>query len=139
MNEQLIFPPLNLQMGPLDMDSVPSTFEEAVRASASALSQEAQLKATQLTKHEWTAQMHFGGGMQIRNTFSLWERDTPIDLDFWDRWEIWHGDDKSGMLLSAAYDWLRNTPYDPVEDVTRYRAHWQNAGQSPIPPPSRVA
>jgi hypothetical protein len=137
MDDQLIFPPHDLGVSPLDLDSVPATFEEAAKAIAAALSPEAREAALKLTKPEWTAQVHFGGGMQIRNAFSLWERDTLLDLDFWHRWEIWHGDDKSGMLMSAVYDWLHNKPFDPAGDARSFHMHWNRAGVRPVRPPSR--
>lgn len=147
---------------PLPMDRVPASFEEAVLFTVRALGPGAinaalELEAAaDLPAHEivvvgddkqfvapipltksrrWAVGLHMTLGTWLREYFSLWTRGTALDRDFWRRWKIWHGDDKSTLICLAAYDWINCRPYKPQTDVLRIHKHWGNQGQEAVPPP----
>lgn len=58
----------------IDLDSVPSTVESAVDAVISSLTDEEK----QYIHNQPSESIHFSAGMHIRNSWSLWEQDTPL-------------------------------------------------------------
>lgn len=82
------------------------------------------------TGHE--EEVHLDFGMHLRNKWSLWRQDTPVSLDFQQRFKLFgHGDDLSGMILSCLWAKVYGVPIDEEAVAERYRKHWIKSGMNP--------
>ena len=87
----------------IDPDSVPSSIEAAAR----------QLSASMSKDND----DHFGTSLTIRNQWSLWEADSPLQRDAAARYGIAHADDISGLSVAWAnlIGLLLRLWFDPLE------------------------
>lgn len=107
----------------LNQDRVPSSVLRAVFDIVTAL--EPDEVSTILTTNP--SDHHSSVGMHIRNSWSLWEEDTPLKRDFQKQYGLWgHADDISGLLLEAL--WARVNKEDEVKRMNtcadRFKRHW---------------
>lgn len=79
----------------------------------------------------FTARMHFGFGMALRNKFGLWKPHTQSKLVkwFWDNLHVTHADDMSAILLTAL--WHRahgeEMPEQRMKEMAeKFQEHWFN-------------
>ena len=98
----------------IDPDSVPSSIEAAARQLSVAMSRDND--------------DHFGTGLTIRNQWSLWEADSPLQRDAAARYGIAHADDISGLIVAWARAIAAGDPFSPLEHCKRYHEHWQRMG-----------
>jgi hypothetical protein len=112
-------------------NKIPASFDEAVKMLVASFDFEDRIA---IIKDKYNTPYHFSAGMAIRNEWSLWKKGTPLDLDFRNRFGIAHGDDKSGLLFTAAIaEILGDNVEDKVkETVQRYKDHWESAGCDPM-------
>lgn len=73
-------------------------------------------------------QMHFGLGMYLRNSWSLWDTTTHLNQWFRANLRIGHADDISGVIIEAVVHRIRNEPFDHKEYVKTFHAHWAKLG-----------
>ena len=98
-----------------------STFEEVVELTAS-------YEQANFSEEPF---YHHSGGMAMRNSFGLWDQNSPLHQDMLRRFGICHADDMSGMISKAADAILTNHPYDAEADAAYYRNFWLNQGIDP--------
>jgi len=114
----------------LNEDKVPTTINEAVEMLFNALSDSDR---EDVKKHPPEA-VHFTLGMYLRNGWSLWERDMPLNRDFRERFKLFgHGDDVSGMILKSVWAKVCGLNVEEIQkaEAEHYRQHWQRAGLDP--------
>lgn len=93
----------------------PETFEEAVAYVAS------RVKPDTVSDPFF----HHTGGMAVRNTLGLWDRESPLYKHMLQRFGLWHADDTGAIITSAADAIVNGRSYDPAPDVERFKEHWR--------------
>lgn len=106
----------------INPDTVPSTFPEAVDALFAALDPSDRAV---LAKPGVPAMVHMSVGRALRGLWSLWDRETPIALDFKSRFKLFgHGDDISAILIESIHARSMGLTFLPIMSARRCRAHW---------------
>tara|TARA_Y100000034_G_scaffold43496_3_gene53128 strand:- start:43056 stop:43415 length:360 start_codon:yes stop_codon:yes gene_type:complete len=108
----------------LNLDTVPSTLEGAVKMIVEALDEE---EIAFIHRNESCA-IHHGFGRSTRNNWSLWDRETPLVRHFLERFNIGHADDISGMLMDCTWKSVKGEPWELEKQVERYHTHWKACG-----------
>ncbi len=114
----------------LNEDFVPSTIDEAIDTIVKGL----QPDEIDYIKKNTSSSVHFTIGMGLRNDWSLWEQDTPIQRDFKRRFRLFgHGDDLSGIILEGVWAKVRGKDIEKTleETAERFRKHWIKTGLNP--------
>lgn len=101
-------------------DLVPATIREAVEVLEASLTAEDR----EFIKASSPGSVHFGGGMSMRNNWSLWERETPMKRDAVENYRIAHADDLSGLIFAWLWSRVRGEGFDPVAYCQRFHDHW---------------
>ena len=109
----------------IDKDFVPSTIEAAVDHIVESLSDEDR---EFITNDNSPAAIHHTIGRYIRNSWSLWEPDTPLKLDAVLKYGIAHADDISGLILDWVFAKVIRDNFDPRSACERFHEHWRNMG-----------
>lgn len=118
----------------LDPDMVPISFDEAVDEVVKGLTLKEVEDAISCDSQIWGIKVHGTFGEQIRNDFELWQRSTALNIDVWDRWQVWHADDISAIILYAVWCKLRKQNFEPTFLIKRFQEHWEKIGQEPVSP-----
>lgn len=84
----------------LNPDRIPRNLDEAVELVKESLS-ESDIK--QIKNGLSPIDVHFTFGMNLRNDWSLWDKDNPLVKGFWEVYGIEHADDISGIILDCAW------------------------------------
>lgn len=113
---------------PFDADKVPSNLDQAVEMMLAAIPEEDRERLKSVDPVEF----HHSSGRWFRNNWSLWDKETVLVQWFIRELKIGHADDISGTLMSAVWAKLRGEPFDAVEHVKKYHAHWAAYGVDPI-------
>ena len=106
------------------MDKVPLSASEALQMFLEALTDE-EKKALKEIEEDHIALFHHTWGQEIRNDWSMWEKDTPLVNSF-KVMGISHPDDMSGIILRSAHRKLNNKPIKLSEQVKKYQEYWMN-------------
>lgn len=119
----------NLRREPVT--SVPTTFEDAVQFVAARISPETVSSPF----------YHFSGGMSVRNTLDLWNKEGALHQHMLNRFGLCHADDTGSIISKAADALVNGTEYNVDEDVEYYKRYWRAKGLDPatmeqIGPPS---
>lgn len=106
----------------------PDTLEACVTYLVSQFSEEdlASIRSRPSTES------HFSLGMELRNTWNLWNTSSELNRWFQKTLGISHGDDLSGTILAAVWAKVRNEPFVAWEHVKQYKRHWLRMGVSPM-------
>lgn len=129
-------------MRELPQDYVPATLDEAVAAIVATFEEEDRqqlrdvVQSSGLSSEDWVAGQHFGMGMSIRNSFSLWH-DTPLTRWFREQLELFHADDFSSVLMSAVYCDLLGIARNTDALVSQFHEYWKNCGYDNLGNPLR--
>lgn len=110
----------------LDPDAVPRTFDEAVEALFRALGEEE--RRWFVSTPQSTSVEHHGVGRFLRNSWSLWERETVLVQWFRQNLRVGHADDISGLILDGLVAKVMGVPFDPENAAKRYHEHWKKYG-----------
>lgn len=102
-------------------DLVPDTIAGAVQHILDNLT-ESEREAIRRSPGSHT--VHHTIGQHFRNSWSLWEPDTPLKRDAVATYRIAHADDISGLMLEWVWARVRGEDFDPREHVEHYHAHW---------------
>ncbi len=114
----------------LSEDFVPSTVNEAVETLFKGLEKD----DIDFIKKNDSAMVHFTFGMAMRNGWSFWQEDTPLQKDFKKRFKLFgHADDMSGLILDALWAMVRNEdPQQAMQNAAEsFRKHWKKEGLDP--------
>lgn len=71
---------------------------------------------------------HFTFGMYLRNTWKLWDKETPIVQWFRNELKIGHADDISGIILDSLYAKVKGEVLDLPLAIECYHTHWELCG-----------
>ena len=115
----------------LDMDSVPSTVEDAVDRLIAGMNDEELLSVRDGTSDSPTALHHFAG-RTLRNQWSLWSEDSPLLRDAVFTYRIGHADDISSLILNWTFAKARGEEFDPIASCKTYHEHWERCGTTSI-------
>ena len=112
----------------IDLDSVPRNLDEAVDAIVAGISDE---EREFIRTREQDYSTHFGVGMYLRNNWSLWEPECPLNRWFVEHLGIMHADDISGTIFAAVWAKVRGESFDPAAHAETYKKHWRERGIDP--------
>lgn len=77
-------------------------------------------------------EVHHTFGRYLRNTWGLWQKDSPLATWFREKLEIGHADDMSGIILDCVWKTLQHQPWNLPSQVKKYHRHWKMLGVDPI-------
>lgn len=100
---------------------LPETFEEAVEFVANRIENDTVEKPF----------FHMTGGMAVRNSLGLWNKESALYQHMQQRFGLCHADDTGSLITSAAHAKRNGIPYDPTEDIEKFKRHWQGMGYDP--------
>lgn len=106
---------------------IPNNIDEAVDILLSQMSEKDKESYRQEPEDYPGVCFHFGGGMNMRNSWGLWFNDTAIS-QWMDRNEIYHGDDRSSTIYKALWCRLTGKPFDIKKEAAFHRAYWEKGG-----------
>lgn len=88
-----------------------------------------------MSEDSFVSNFHFTIGMNIRNTWGLWNTNHPSDLALWfNSRGIYHPDDMSGIILKSFYRSLKGEPIRLNEQIKNYRDFWISRDLDPDKP-----
>ena len=79
--------------------------------------------------------VHMSAGMSLRNSWSLWEKDTPLQKDFQKRFKLFgHADDISGIILEGVWAIVKGEDLETVlkNKADSMRQHWLKHRVDPL-------
>lgn len=110
----------------INLDRVPATHDEAV-----------QLVLDSLTNDDVEAMcapdfvivdVHHSIGRHLRNSWSLWERESVLVQHYRTVHRIGHADDISSLILSEVWARVRAVPFDRAACIATFHVHWKARG-----------
>lgn len=110
----------------INQDIVPSTIDQAVNEIVNNVDDEDRNNIQEGVSY------HFTVGRTLRNSWSLWDNDSPIKRNAVDEYGIAHADDISGLILAWAPAKIRGDVFDPHVYVKKYYDHWKSYGTTPL-------
>lgn len=108
----------------LDLDKVPVSASEATQMFLKALTEEEKKALKEIGEND-IALFHFTWGQDMRNEWSMWEKNTPLVNSFKET-GITHADDMSGIILKSAHRILNKKPVKLDEQIEHYQNYWIN-------------
>lgn len=106
----------------IDLDKVPLTCSEALNMFLGALEPDERKTFVDM-KEEDISLFHHSLGEEIRNMWSLWEKDTPLVNNF-KLFGITHPDDMSNIILTSAWRTLHKKPLKLQEQIKYFQDFW---------------
>jgi len=113
-------------MKPLNPDIVPANLDQAINTIIEALDS-SEISGFRSGKLD-AVSVHHTLGQLIRNSWSLWERDTTLSLWFRNNLKIGHADDISGVIILSMIARLKNESFFPQLLIEEYHEHWRQFG-----------
>lgn len=108
-----------------DENFVPTSVKEAVDCIIESLTPEDK---DEIEKMPSSSMVHHTVGRHLRNSWSLWERDTALRLNAVNMYGIAHPDDISGLVLEWVFSTVKGLEFSPHKHCERYHAHWKMFG-----------
>ncbi len=96
-------------------NKIPKDLDEALKI----LIQKLEPEEIEIIKKNGIAGCHFTLGRCLRNKWNLWHK--SILAKWFNKHEIWHADDMSGIILESLYRVLNNKPIDLEQQVQIYK------------------
>lgn len=115
----------------INLDIVPSTVPEAFNMFLEALTDEEKQALIDIEEKHLSL-FHHTLGEEIRNMWSMWEKDTLLVNSF-KSIGITHADDMSGIILTSAHRKLKNKKIDLQKQVSYYQNYWMKEIGKPMP------
>lgn len=112
-----------------DPDKVPSTIDEAVNTIYTNLEQK---DIDFIKESKSPSSVHMTLGRFLRNSWSIWEDDTPLKRDAVAKYKVAHADDISCLILEWVWAKVREIEFDPQTVIDRINRHWQNQGTTAL-------
>ena len=131
----------------LNEDRVPATIEEAAKQLADSYDEEGKEyirslplrtrvvrypHGSEARVNEVVADVSHFTGMHLRNSWSLWEPDSPIKLDAVKNYSIAMADDLSMLIFEWSYALVRGEHFDPQHFCHIFHAHWARSGMTSL-------
>lgn len=114
-------------------DEKPETIDRAIELIESVIGPDEKAWAIRTPLEKAMASTHHGFGMEMRNTWGLWE-EGPMRKYVQTRFNLFgHGDDISGLIMAGLWAKLRGEDVDHAlsEEADRMRAHWESISKDP--------
>lgn len=113
----------------INQDYVPATFDAAVTSICNDLDE----FSIQFIKHNRPSAIIESTARQLRNDWSLWQKDTPLVQNTLAKFGTCHADDISGLILAAVWATVTNRDCATIlnEMAKRFRQHWIDLGIDP--------
>lgn len=115
----------------IDPDKVPLSVNEAIDMCFNAMTESER----EIMAETDSSLYHHSLGQYLRNEWSMWEMDTPLQLDFQKKFGLFgHADDVSSIILLSVQAKITGKNIDELqrETVKRYKAHWEAFGLNPV-------
>lgn len=104
-------------------DKLPTTLDECIVQLDTCTNDTLKAWMRCVTEPEYTAQLHFGFGMYLRNNWGLWGGSELSK--FFNTNQIFHPDDMSGIILSCFHEFVNTGKYSITDKVAYYKAYWK--------------
>ena len=111
-------------MSEINRDVVPSSLDHAVDIIVAGLSAD----DVEFFETESTTRAHHEGGRFLRNTWSLWDKESHLVQWFRTHLGISHADDISSVILVAVQARVIGIKFYPTPMLDRFREHWAKLG-----------
>lgn len=111
-------------MSKIDQDVVPRNLGQAVDIIVAGLSDD----DVEFFETESTTRAHHEGGRFLRNTWSLWDKESHLVQWFRTHLGIGHADDISSVILVAVQARIIGIKFYPKPMLDRFREHWAKLG-----------
>lgn len=110
------------------LDRVPTTLDECFKALDQMINKD-EIEKFRNTPEKDCHYGHFGIGMWMRNNWSLWTKEGLLN-EWFNHIGIWHGDDKSSIILTSYHRYLNSKFLYIDEQVKHYRDYWDRVQPS---------
>lgn len=107
------------------------TLDDAVNTLIAYIANDNELDMFRETEESVVLQKHPYFGRYIRNTFGLWDPESPLHKWFKDNLNLAHADDTSAIIIVAAHRLLNGKPSNEKEMADRFHTHWLTYGLNP--------
>ncbi len=114
-----------------DEDKVPSTVDEAIDMLVATMNDKEKTDFINVDG----ATMHHTLGTFIRDAWSLWEQNTPLQRDFINRFGLFgHADDMSAIFIASAKAKISGEDISTEQSrlIFRFKNHWSLFGLDPF-------
>lgn len=101
---------------------IPKNLDEAVAELDKDFPDSLKTEIRKMTEDEFSARYHMGTGMWMRNNWSLWGGSRLSR--YFNKLEIYHPDDMSGIILDSFHRSLTNQPIELEKQVEYYKLYW---------------
>lgn len=102
-------------------NDIPETLEEAVEFIIEKnVDQLSELAKEDMSKY------HFSAGMNIRNAWGLWDKNSTLHKHFESRFGLWHADDMSGLIFHCFHNAISGRPWETEKQAAHYHEYWKN-------------
>lgn len=108
-----------------NQDIVPSNLDDAVDTLYNGLCDES---IEFITENEYIT-THHSLGRYIRNSWSLWDKETILVKWFEENYGITHADDISSVILNALWSKVRKVEPRTEDLVDKCKKHWEMYGE----------
>jgi hypothetical protein len=102
---------------------IPKDLEDCFKQIDSFWNDSTKLKVKHWTEDEFSARVHLGFGMWLRNNWQLWGGSRLSK--YFNEMGITHSDDMSGIILDSYHRHLNNNEIKLEEQVQHYRDYWE--------------
>lgn len=109
------------------IEVIPNDLENALEMLMSSVPSEDKERFAKRPKNKAVAQCHFGGGMNMRNNWKLWEKESNLSMWFRNR-GVWHPDDMSAIIFKAFWCKLNGIYFDIDIEAEYYAEYWKREG-----------
>jgi hypothetical protein len=116
----------------------PRDLDDALNMLEAGFGPEGLAQMRNMSSDEFSAAVHMGTGMNVRNNWCLWwyeghnyegwPKKKPGLVDYFNKLGIYHADDISGILMKSFYRRVTGKPLDIVNQLPRYKNHWKGYG-----------
>lgn len=109
---------------------IPIDLEDSFKQINTFWADSTKIKLKQLSEESFSARLHMGFGMWMRNNWQLW-RGSRLSKFFNDK-GIYHPDDMSGIILNSYYRYLNNKEINFDEQVQYYKDYWEKSKKADL-------
>lgn len=119
----------------IDGDYIPKNLDDAISEIDKQASDSSKNKIKTMSEKEFLAESHFGSGLGIRNNWHLWNKSRL--KRYFNRKDIYHPDDMSGIILKSYYRHLNKKDIDLKNQIKYYQDYWEGVEITRLPKPKK--
>lgn len=105
----------------------PKTLLQAVEALDKSATDEDRVKFAKEDGNSPGANLHFCGGMAMRNEWGLWDKEKPLTKWFRE-YGVWHADDMSSIIYKSYWRFLNGKEFNMVKESIECEKYWKRQG-----------